>query len=277
MENKSDIYCNNCGLKGHIQRDCRNPVLSCGNLVFRTDKDEPQVLMIQRKDSLCFIEFIRGKYDVFNIDYIQILVDKFTIDEKRSIINSSFDELWSTLWMIDIDTIQKNSDYHKGHDKFMRLRTGFHFKKRDIFINLQYFVDNSKTNYLTTEWEFPKGRRNKGESDLECAKREFNEETNYNEDDYKLIMNLEPFTEEFVGENRVRYKYLYYIGYLVNLEKEVFIDIANRDQVTELKGIKWATKRESLEMIRDYHHTRFKIINDIFDFIDSLSEKYILV
>ena len=277
MEDKSDIYCNNCGLKGHIQRDCRNPVLSCGNLLFRKDKDEPMVLMIQRKDSLCFIEFIRGKYDVFNIDYIQILVDKFTIDEKRSIINSSFDELWSTLWMIDIDTIQKNSDYHKGHDKFMRLSTGFHFKKRDIFINLQYFIDNSKINYLMTEWEFPKGRRNKGESNLECAKREFHEETNYNEDDYKLIMNLEPFTEEFLGENRVRYKYLYYVGCLTNLEKEVFIDESNKDQVTELKDIKWVTKSESLEMIRDYHHTRFKIINDIFDFIDSLSEKYILV
>ena len=27
--------------------------------------------MIQRKDSLCYIEFIRGKYDVFNIDYMQ--------------------------------------------------------------------------------------------------------------------------------------------------------------------------------------------------------------
>jgi len=277
MENKSDIYCNNCGLKGHIQRDCRNPVLSCGNLLFRKDKDEPMVLMIQRKDSLCFIEFIRGKYDVFNIDYIQILIDKFTLDEKRSIINNTFDELWTTLWMIDIDTIQKNGDYYKGHDKFMRLSNGFHFKKRDIFINLQYFVDNSKKNYAMTEWEFPKGRRNKGESDLECAKREFHEETNYNEDDYKLIMNLEPFTEEFLGENRVRYKYLYYVGCLTNLEKEVFIDESNKDQVTELKDIKWVTKSESLEMIRDYHHTRFKIINDIFDFIDSLSEKYILV
>ena len=277
MEDKSAIYCNNCGLKGHIQRDCRNPVLSCGNLIFRKDTEEPQVLMIQRKDSLCFIEFIRGKYDVFNIDYIQILINKFTLDEKRSIINNSFDELWSTLWMIDIGTIQKNNDYHKGHDKFMRLSEGYLYKKKDIFINLQYFIDNSKTEYLMTEWEFPKGRRNKGENNLECAKREFHEETNYNNTDYKLIMNVEPFTEEFVGENHVRYKYLYYIGYLTNLEKEVFIDITNKDQVTELKDIKWVTKSESLEMIRDYHHTRFKIINDIFDFIDSLSEKYILV
>jgi len=277
MEDKSNVYCNNCGLKGHIQRDCRNPVLSCGNLIFRTDKDEPQVLMIQRKDSLCYIEFIRGKYDVFNIDYIQILIDKVTLDEKRNIINMSFDELWSTLWMIDIGDIQKNNDYYKGKDKFMRLSNGFIYKKRDIFVNLQYFVDNSKTNYMMTEWEFPKGRRNHRESDLDCARREFHEETNYCKDDYKLIMNVEPFSEAFVGENHVRYKYLYYIGYLTNLEKEVFIDESNKDQVTELKGIKWLTKYESLEVIRDYHHTRFKIINDIFDFIDSLSEKYILV
>ena len=75
----------------------------------------------------------------------------------------------------------------------------------------------------------------------------------------------------------MRYKYLYYIRYRTNLEKEVFIHESNKDQVTELKGIKWLTKSESLEVIRDYHHTRFKIINDIFDFIDSLSEKYILV
>jgi 8-oxo-dGTP pyrophosphatase MutT (NUDIX family) len=277
MDDKSIIYCNNCGLKGHMQRDCHNPVLSCGNLIFRKDTEEPKVLMIQRKDSLCYIEFIRGKYDVFNIDYIQILIDKFTLDEKRSVINQSFDELWSTLWMIDINTIQKNSDYYKGYEKFKRLSEGFHFKKKDIFINLQYFVDNSKTNYMMTEWEFPKGRRNHRESDLECAIREFQEETNYNSDDYCLIKNINPFNEEFVGENYVRYKYIYYIGYLTNLEKEIFIDESNKDQVTELKDIKWLTKTEALNIVRDYHHTRVKIINDIFQLIDSLSEKYILV
>ena len=179
--------------------------------------------------------------------------------------------------MIDIDKIQKNSDYYKGYEKFKRLSEGFHFNKRDIFINLQYFIDNSKTNYMMTEWEFPKGRRNHRESDLECAIREFQEETNYNMDDYCLIKNINPFNEEFVGENYVRYKYIYYIGYLTNLEKEIFIDESNKDQVTELKDIKWLTKTEALNIVRDYHHTRVKIINDIFQLIDSLSEKYILV
>ena len=64
---------------------------------------------------------------------------------------------------------------------------------------------------------------------------------------------------------------------MLNYKKEIFIDKDNKDQVTELKDIKWVTKSESLSMIRDYHHTRYKIINEIFSFIDSLSEKYILV
>ena len=62
MNDNTIIYCNNCGLKGHMQRDCRNPVLSCGNLIFRKDTEEPKVMMIQRKDSLCFIDLIRGGY-----------------------------------------------------------------------------------------------------------------------------------------------------------------------------------------------------------------------
>ena len=37
-------------------------------------------------------------------------------------------------------------------------------------------------------------------------------------------------TEEFTGENKVRYKYIYYIGYLINFEKDVFIDEENKDQ-----------------------------------------------
>ena len=58
------MYCNNCGKKGHLYKECKLPVTSCGNIVFRLDKDEPEILMIQRKDSLCYIDFIRGKYDI---------------------------------------------------------------------------------------------------------------------------------------------------------------------------------------------------------------------
>ena len=37
-------------------------------------------------------------------------------------------------------------------------------------------IEKSKTNYIDSEWEFPKGRRNRDETNLQCAKREFMED-----------------------------------------------------------------------------------------------------
>ena len=276
----SEIYCNNCGLKGHMYKDCKQPVLSCGNLIFRKDTEEPKILMIQRKDSLCYIEFLRGKYDTYNIKYIQILIDKCTIEEKQNLLNYSYELLWKKLWLIDEKTVneQKNNlDYLKGYEKFKKLSDGYFFNKTKEFINLDYFVKKTKTNYPDTEWEFPKGRRNNHESNYDCARREFTEETNYLSSDYQLINNLLPFSEEFMGENRVRYKYIYYIGYLTNIEKDVYIDPDNKDQFNELQNIKWLTKAESLNIIRDYHHTRRDVIHKIFDLIDNLDKEYVLV
>ena len=55
--NKTEKYCNNCGLKGHLYKECLNPVMSFGHIIF--NKDNNKILMIQRKDSLCYIEFLR--------------------------------------------------------------------------------------------------------------------------------------------------------------------------------------------------------------------------
>ena len=277
--NKQEIYCNNCGMKGHIYKDCKHPVISCGHIIYRLDGDIPKLLMIQRKDSLCYIEFIRGKYDIYNIQYIQILIDKFTENEKQSILSKTYEELWKELWLIESDDTEYKSstDYKKGYEKFKRLSVGYIFNKTKEFINLHYFVKNSNTKYIHTEWEFPKGRRNNRETNLECAKREFMEETNYSYSDYKLINNIVPFTEEFMGENRVRYKYIYYIGYLISKDKEVFIDPSNKDQCNELKDIKWLTIDESLDIIRNYHHTRRNVISKISALIESIMKNdYIL-
>ena len=77
----SEVYCNNCGIKGHVYKDCKQPVLSCGNLIFRKDGEIPKILMVQRKDSLCYIEFIRGKYDIQDYKYIISLFNKCSFKE----------------------------------------------------------------------------------------------------------------------------------------------------------------------------------------------------
>jgi 8-oxo-dGTP pyrophosphatase MutT (NUDIX family) len=277
----SDVICNNCGNSGHMYRECRNPVLSYGHILFRCEDmdhiEEPKILMVQRKDSLCYIEFIRGKYDIYNPSYIQTLVDKFNIEEKQRVLSSSFDEMWMKLWMVDLtdkENMKFKNDYVKGKHKFEKLKTGYLIQATGFSVSINYFVNGSRKSYETTEWEFPKGRRNIGETNKECAIREFREETNYEESDYELFDNLAPLDEEYMGENRVRYKHVYYVGYLKNVEKEVHIDPDNPDQVSEIQGIAWLTKEECLSIIRDYHHTRRDVINEVFRLVDKLNTGY---
>jgi 8-oxo-dGTP pyrophosphatase MutT (NUDIX family) len=269
------MYCNNCGKRGHLYKECKLPVTSCGNIVFRLDKDEPEILMIQRKDSLCYIDFIRGKYDINNINYLQILINKCSITEKEYLVTKDFKELWINLWLIS-DDFSETDDYLKSYNKFSSLRKGYRIKGKQITIDI--LVKNSNTNYEMSEWEFPKGRRNSNENDFDCAKREFKEETSYEEADYDIITNVCPLTEEFVGENRVRYKYIYYIGQLKNIIKIPIIDSDNKEQITEIKNIKWLTKDQSLGIIRDYHYSRKKIIEQIYNFIEIVNDtKYSLI
>lgn len=271
-----NVVCNNCGIKGHVYRDCRNPVLSYGNILYRTDNKEPQILMIQRKDSLCYIEFIRGKYDIKNIEYIQILIDKCSTHEKERLVSLEFETLWKDLWMID-DSLNERfkGDYKKGYDKFTKLQKGIECGQ--AIVRLQDIVERSTTTYSETEWEFPKGRRNPGETNRECAIREFSEETGYVSQDYEFISNMAPLDEEYMGENRVCYKHIYYIGFLKNHEKQPWIDTENPNQITEVKDIRWLTCKQALEIIRDYHHTREAVILKLFAFVNELNHNYFVV
>jgi len=178
------------------------------------------------------------------------------------------------------NTMKFKNDYVKGKNKFEKLMTGYAVQRTgegSKTVTLDHFVNRSATSYETTEWEFPKGRRNVGETNKECAIREFREETNYEESDYDLFDNLAPIDEEYMGENRVRYKHVYYVGYLKNTEKEVRVDPENPDQVNEIRDLAWFTKEECLANIRDYHHTRRDVINAVFRFVDKLDNNYFIM
>ena len=140
------------------------------------------------------------------------------------------------------------------------------------WVSLVSKIDNSG-GYKESEWEFPKGRRNCGETNKECGAREFHEETNYRAGDYDLIENIAPIDETYMGENRVKYKHVYYLGILTNHERIARIDESNPDQSHEIKRIEWLTKEEALAKLRDYQSTKREIIRKIFLLIDRLYSK----
>ena len=82
FNNKIQIFCNNCGKHGHSFHQCKLPITSIGIIAIRKHLNKTELLLIRRKNSLGFVDFMRGKYNLNNIDYIINLFNKMTLEEK---------------------------------------------------------------------------------------------------------------------------------------------------------------------------------------------------
>ena len=193
-------YCNNCGQTNHYYRDCKYPITSYGIICYKYDEDKLKYLIVRRRNSLSYVEFLRGRYKITNIEFLLILFKNMTIDERKIIKNGNFDMLWSDLWL-NRDNKDHRSEFHKGKRKFEDLTQGINISDKQ-FITIEYLLKITESIYDVPEWSFPKGRRNAYESDIECANREFVEESNYLSDDYKLI-SCDTFEEEHLGSNNI--------------------------------------------------------------------------
>ena len=132
--------------------------------------------------------------------------------------------------------------------------------------------------YEYPEWGFPKGRRNFKETDVQCALREFCEETGLDADNINIFKNIIPVREDFLGNNNVRYRHIYYLAKIreSNKDIELYIDPDNSSQVAEIGDIQWLSKEECLEKIRESDGQRKVIINNLFSFITKLNSDFYL-
>jgi 8-oxo-dGTP pyrophosphatase MutT (NUDIX family) len=255
--NKNINICNNCGKSGHQFNQCKLPIISYGIVLFRYKENTVEFLMIRRKDSFGFIDFIRGKYLLYNISQIQDIVNEMSISEKKSLLNNNFDKLWKDMWG-ETSNIQFKNEEISSFKKYELIKNGIIVNNERIC--LQDIVDKSNTSWNETEWEFPKGRRNYKEKDLECALREFEEETGISRNEIAVIENILPFEEIFIGTNYKSYKHKYFLAKL----NDNFSD-SNLDnfQKTEVSKLEWKSFNECLKSIRPYNLEKKKLITNI--------------
>jgi 8-oxo-dGTP pyrophosphatase MutT (NUDIX family) len=256
-----NTICNNCGKQGHLFNQCKLPITSYGIIVFRTSIMKGiQYLMIRRKNSFGYIDFIRGKYIPNNLEHLQIMFNEMSIEERGLIRIHNFETLWKMMWGVQ-DLSHQNQ--YKGEEvasqkKFELLKNGLPLGVNNEIISLDNIIDNATTKWIETEWEFPKGRRNFQEKDLDCALREFEEETGLSKKNIRIIENVLPFEEMFLGSNHKSYKNKYFLGYTENSSENL-----NNFQQTEVSKIEWKTLEECLESIRPYNLEKKQIIINI--------------
>nr|QFG74214.1 MAG: NUDIX domain protein [Megaviridae environmental sample] len=281
-------YCYNCGKDTHTNKQCPEPKISLGmicvnienvnnlNFNFKYDinnfnyqnisnlkkisyyKDKIKFLLVQRRYSLNYIEFIRGVYDVNNIKNIKYILNLMSREEVNDIKNKSFETLWDELWKSTAKSNVFKKEYTNAKEKF------YYLKKYNILDNIEL------TPWDNPEWEIPKGRREYKETNMDSAIREFNEETGLTSNDYNIFENIEEITDTFTGTNKKMYKHLYYLALANstdNLSPELYQDNF------EISNVKWFTWEEVINNIRPYYDNKIKIINSIFFFFINLIEK----
>jgi len=275
-------FCLNCTKNGHISKKCNDPTTSYGIISFNINKkyniknindyinitdfnyhnihnitkiqdyyDDIKILMIMRKHSLTYIEFIRGKYNLHNIHEINKLFQLMSTDENIKIKISTFENLWNDLWMITAYNKIYKKEYITAVEKFYKL-------KEANFYNL---LDNNKlSNYSYPEWGFPKGRKNMNEDNKTCAIREFIEETSVN--DTMILDKIDSIYENYTGTNNIKYRNIYYLGYNESTTHQF-----NINNSYEVGNIKWLSFKECLSKIRPYETNKFDLLYSVYFFI----------
>jgi len=248
------IFCNNCGESGHAFHQCKHPITSIGTIAFTRTVEGLKYLLICRKDSLGYVDFMRGKYPLNNKRYIEHIFSEMTNDEKKRILNNSFDDLWQNLWGENIG-IQYRGEERTSREKLRSLTEGVTIN--DDIYTLKSIIESCNKSWEEPEWGFPKGRRNYQEKDLSCALREFEEETGYSSNTLSVVQNIVPYEEIFTGSNYKSYKHCYYLAEMKN------VDGAGEFQKSEVSKISWLSYEEALKCIRPYNLEKKEVLNKV--------------
>jgi len=258
-------FCTNCGGNGHVFRSCIAPVTSYGVIMVRSskefnlekslisngnvtglEKENLDFLLIQRRDSLGFIELIRGRYKVSDVDYIRLHLGGITKDEQTRYRDGPFDVLWNSMWGLNHSHLYKN-EFETAMAKWQQIHDGVTDETGKFWSMDELLASAPPKN--SPEWGFPKGRRDAQESDYVCAMREMEEETGVHENEVICINNMEPLVESFFGSNHVHYCHKYFIVW-VPPTREIKFDATNDHMRREIGDIQWFSVDEALAHLR---------------------------
>lgn len=288
-EQKRKIYCANCGEKGHVYKTCTGPITSFGIIAFKlVESREDEILdlnmslrqvlekaadkkltysslfsslyptikflLIQRKDTMGYIDFIRGKYPEDDINkrlQLEVYMSEMTFEERKSLEQKTFDELWDDLW------ISKTSrTYRKEYDQA---------KRKFNTLNIKELLRTTTSTWSFQEFGLPKGRRNMKETNIACAEREFGEETGYSKQDYSFLSGYPTVEEDFIGTNGVHYKHVYYVVKMKSSSVPPKIDMDNDIQRGEVQNIGWFTIDQCLAVLRPYDNVKKQVLRKVHD------------
>lgn len=214
-----------------------------------------EVLMIKKRYSYYFFNFVFGRYKPNDTKYLRYLFNNMSFSEKIDILGMQFENMWYRIWLSNPSKHYDISDLYEAEKKQAisnaeKYRLFFQKKNKfeKNFVNdggkrLKELIYNSSDAEII--WEIPKGGKNGNETNLDCAIREFLEETSIANNKYKILYDVDPVIET-INDSDVVYQHYYYLAKIRDSVTDIKpkIVFTNFSQISEVEQIKWISKEE---------------------------------
>jgi 8-oxo-dGTP pyrophosphatase MutT (NUDIX family) len=225
-----------------IKKKSVTPIQSYGIILFINNATvtETKFLICQRRDTIEYADFVRGKVTRKNLS---IYLNLMTEIEQEKILKYNFDQLWDDLWVCHTCKLYKES-YEYSKYKYSQ----YIDDAKKILVTF-----NKNDSIKQPPWGFPKGKKHLNENELECALREFKEETGIYLD-YKYVLNIPAVVETFKGSNGIFYQTIYYIAEMNEIPKINKIINGERGEIIseEIMDVKFVNINEAKNYLSEW-------------------------
>lgn len=177
---------------------------SIGIIICRMQEGRPEVILVKKRFTYAYIEFIHGKYtpprEADGARRVAELLGRMTREELNDVWSLNFEQMWYRAWPRN----NSSDDYAKQKAKFMH---SFINDDGGEWLHSTIRLIQTKNELL---WEVPRGRPQHREKDIDCAVREVREEAGIKKNAYRIIPGAKRLLDYISGG--VRYICSYYIA-----------------------------------------------------------------
>ena len=175
----------------------------------RRDRGDPEVLLIQRRDSIGFLELVRGRFDACDASYVRRLLADTTAVERHRMRTLPFEALWrrANSW---------------GDASW----TAANVTKFGSLVSSDAFRDPPDPR-PESQWEFPTGGPRYREAPVACALREFEEETGFDRAHLRVLAS--PLVHAFRGLDGKHYRHMVYPAIAETAAAEAYVGVPNHE------------------------------------------------
>ena len=247
----SNIYNRNFDYRFMKQR----AITSYGIVLFtisdRNGISEILYQLCQRRDSISFSEFLKNTLPP---NEIRRHIAMMSREERQRCIDyyvkNDPETLWNNLWINHKSRLYKN-DMKRCCDSFRK--------------NMETYIDEFlKEGKEENPWGFSKGRKHIHESELECAIREFEEETTISRDLIQ-VLQINPYEELYTGTDGKLYRTVYYVAYIPyipDIQRKISMDSIRRTYISEeVSQMKWLPYIAAMDKLDSHKRDILRDIN----------------